>query len=528
MANDSDLELAEYTNQLRNGNRKQISTASMAFDVGNKGFLDADEAIMRKHDTNNDGNLDINEIKQIAVEIREATSKKKMYKKYLMAACCLLLLSFLGNFGLTWGILNFTRQIGTRNGGLVDVGTGEMVSVQSRGLSVHPIVLSPTERMLSDRGQQHQTVARFAFTKVGMLSFFETLVAGGSVHYYFDLDGTTRTGSVRPGMSQTVNGECVQYSNIVAPPLAATYGVTCCNDDTCDVTEDVGSPSPSYGSGSALRRDASSVPSISSEMGERRLTKGDGQWPCLSHGAQLIYDRDGTPIGCSEQCLWECTSDCSSCPLPLRKTRRLLSETDFASEMEKGDHSFCLDKHYELAVQAVGSHLILVGVPEEGSDCSIIAADAGYSNDGQMVFDDEIPILFKHITTIERNSLTQDEKESMLYFGNVMTLRSFHTAIQSARTSASKNSASYGIVGNCATFVLDVISDMQIDLKKKKIENKLINFVVQAMMKEDRDYWRGKIEEKISSRAVKVWVRLHGDSYVFNRFGKTFLKNYAV
>jgi len=479
MANDSDLELAEYTNQRRNDYRKQISTASMAFDVGNKGFLDADEAIMRKHDTNNDGNLDINEIKKIAVEIREATSEKKLYKKYLMAACCLLLLSFLGNFGLTWGILNFTRQIGTRNGGLVDVGTGEMVSVQSRGLSVHPTVLSPTERMLSDRGQQHQTVARFSFTKVGMSSFFQTLVGGGVVQYYFDLDGTTRTGSVQPGMSETVNGECVRYSNIVAPPLTATYGVTCCNDDTCDVTEDY-----------EMTEDAN--------VSNRRLFNS-------------IDDQV------------EVTTPNKS---PGRKTRRLLSEIDFVSEMEKGDHSFCLDKHYELAVQAIGSHLLVVAVPEEGSDCDIIAADAGYSNDGQMVFDDEIPILFKHITTIERNSLTQDEKESMLYFGNVMTLRSFHTAIQSARTSASKNSASYGI---CATFVLDVISDMQIDLKKKKIETKMINFVVQALIKSNkRDYWRGRIEEKISSRAVKVWVRLHDDSYVFNRFVKTFLKNYAV
>lgn len=44
----------------RAGNR--LSIVSQQYDVGNKGFLDETERIIREYDTNNDGTLDINEV----------------------------------------------------------------------------------------------------------------------------------------------------------------------------------------------------------------------------------------------------------------------------------------------------------------------------------------------------------------------------------------------------------------------------------------------------------------------------------
>merc|ERR1711966_612902 len=95
--------------------------------------------------------------------------------------------------------------------------------------------------------------------------------------------------------------------------------------------------------------------------------------------------------------------------------------------------------------------------------------------------------------------------KSLLFIGNVVSLQAFYYAIQSARTSASKDSVIHGVVGNCATFILGA----------------------QALMgSEDKDTMLANIKQKINSPAVKAWMKLRGDKYVVKKYVKTFLKNY--
>jgi len=213
-----------------------------------------------------------------------------------------------------------------------------------------------------------------------------------------------------------------------------------------------------------------------------------------------------------------------------RHNRQLLSEVDLVSQMQQRGDESCLGEHYKLAVQALESHLLVVAVPQEGINCPMVVADSGYTLDSQELdYEEGVPVLSKHITIMEPNHVTEDEIESMLFFGNVMSLEGFYDAVQIARTSASKKSSLHGIVGNCATFILDVMTDLQIDFGKKDMQTELINFVVQALMKsEERDSIVADIKGKINSHAVKAWVRLRGDNYVLKKFVKTFLENYKI
>merc|ERR1711966_618379 len=189
--------------------------------------------------------------------------------------------------------------------------------------------------------------------------------------------------------------------------------------------------------------------------------------------------------------------------------RRALSETDLVSDMKlRGDES-CLEAPYKLAVQAIGSHLVVAALPEGDSNCPVVLADSGYIKDSQEVrYVDGVPALTKHLTLMEPNSVTEEDLKSLLFIGNVVSLQAFYDAIQSARTSASKDSVIHGVVGNCATFILDVMTDLQLDFGKKEMQIEIINFVAQALMgSEDKDTMLANIKQKINSPAVKAWMK---------------------
>jgi hypothetical protein len=63
------------------GKANRGSVASRAFDRGDKGFLDEDEALVRKYDKNGDGVIDINEVYAIISDVRAERAKKIQYKK---------------------------------------------------------------------------------------------------------------------------------------------------------------------------------------------------------------------------------------------------------------------------------------------------------------------------------------------------------------------------------------------------------------------------------------------------------------
>ena len=68
----------------RKGNRRSVAT--QAFDRGDKGFLDEDEALVRKHDKSGDGVIDSNEVCAIIRDVRAERAKKIQRKRCLWVA----------------------------------------------------------------------------------------------------------------------------------------------------------------------------------------------------------------------------------------------------------------------------------------------------------------------------------------------------------------------------------------------------------------------------------------------------------
>ena len=77
---------------------------------------------------------------------------------------------------------------------------------------------------------------------------------------------------------------------------------------------------------------------------------------------------------------------------------------------------------------------------------------------------DGVPALTKHLTLMEPDSVTEEDLKSMLFIGNVVSLKAFYDAIQSARTSASKDSVIHGVVdSNNSLFNPSSKSSIQLD-----------------------------------------------------------------
>lgn len=81
-----------------------MSNASKKFDVGDKGYLDDEERLMRNYDTNDDGVLDLNELKAIIRDLKKERKEKSTFMKLGLGSSALLLIVLLANFGLIWAV----------------------------------------------------------------------------------------------------------------------------------------------------------------------------------------------------------------------------------------------------------------------------------------------------------------------------------------------------------------------------------------------------------------------------------------
>ena len=96
----------EYTAQRRSSMglvglaNYKMSEVSKRFDEGNKGYLDEAEKRLRKYDANNDGELDLTEMKAIVSDLLKREKKEEQWRSYIKLAGLFLLFSLISNLGM--------------------------------------------------------------------------------------------------------------------------------------------------------------------------------------------------------------------------------------------------------------------------------------------------------------------------------------------------------------------------------------------------------------------------------------------
>ena len=70
--------------------------------AGKKGYLNEDDKFVRKYDKDGDGDLDLEEVKAMARDLRTTISSKKILTKVIIAMAVFSVVSLMGNFGLTF------------------------------------------------------------------------------------------------------------------------------------------------------------------------------------------------------------------------------------------------------------------------------------------------------------------------------------------------------------------------------------------------------------------------------------------
>ena len=80
---------------------REMSIATRRY-AGEKGYLDEDDKIIRKYDKDGDGKFTIDEAKSMAADFRSAIMSKELYQKVIVGMAVLLVVSWAGNFGLTF------------------------------------------------------------------------------------------------------------------------------------------------------------------------------------------------------------------------------------------------------------------------------------------------------------------------------------------------------------------------------------------------------------------------------------------
>ena len=82
--------------------KARLSHVSSNYDVGNKGFLDSTEKVLRSYDANNDGNIDMQELKTMIRDLKSHKKDKTVFKKVAYIAIAAVGVLLVGNFGLVW------------------------------------------------------------------------------------------------------------------------------------------------------------------------------------------------------------------------------------------------------------------------------------------------------------------------------------------------------------------------------------------------------------------------------------------
>ena len=116
----------------------------------------AQEKEMRRMDPNGDGIIDKEEARAIARSTAGLRASKSKYQKGLIATVALLVLSWMGNAGLTVAVVNFSKDLKVEGGSLKDAKDGGAVSTESQKKVYEVTLLSKSASRQHEHGHGHE------------------------------------------------------------------------------------------------------------------------------------------------------------------------------------------------------------------------------------------------------------------------------------------------------------------------------------------------------------------------------------
>mmetsp|Transcript_44950 Transcript_44950/g.94311 ORF Transcript_44950/g.94311 Transcript_44950/m.94311 type:complete len:539 (+) Transcript_44950:124-1740(+) len=275
----------------------ELGAVSRRYDIGNKGFLDAEEQIVRAYDRDNDGVFTIAEAKQMASDLRFASMSRDQYRKLLKVCGALLVVSWAGNFGLTWATVALTRKIDAQGGDLTTT-SGSRIATKSKGdvvgFKVNPNLGDDLRRLQTgDEALVGTTLENKVDIRNLFVDFTNSVPVranradGTGVHVYT----VSAVGSQATDVD--VNGDgselCDVYAEVQVSETEGHYEVRCCgaNTDLCDIFATQGS------GGRRLERMLAPCICFSPESTVYEKTRGEMPMKDLMEGRDHILSKDG-------------------------------------------------------------------------------------------------------------------------------------------------------------------------------------------------------------------------------------------
>ena len=118
-------------------NNSRLSKVSMMHDKGNKGYLDPVEKELRNRDTNDQGALTDEQIRQVAQDYLDSQKKGKTMRNGALVLAFMLVLSTIANIGTAFLAVSLNKDTKPDSSGVLKTTSGDnVVATRSVGVSV--------------------------------------------------------------------------------------------------------------------------------------------------------------------------------------------------------------------------------------------------------------------------------------------------------------------------------------------------------------------------------------------------------
>mmetsp|Transcript_44572 Transcript_44572/g.82670 ORF Transcript_44572/g.82670 Transcript_44572/m.82670 type:complete len:528 (-) Transcript_44572:291-1874(-) len=150
-----------------NGSKKGLSVVSKKYDLGNKGYLDENEKILRQYDTDNNGELDLREVYKIVENVRRQQAelnhdRKKIHnlKVIIIALVCFTLVLTLAMLGVSFAAAKLAKDTtaNARTSSLEVRATGEPLSTVGAASASTMKLPPPPDAPVAGEGRRRRSL----------------------------------------------------------------------------------------------------------------------------------------------------------------------------------------------------------------------------------------------------------------------------------------------------------------------------------------------------------------------------------